>query len=145
MFIGGCRWWSRLRKFSKKIFWRHFGVFETLRKNRSEDFFKILPKCAKKKYLLHRTIFSPVKHKFLPFLAVLAVFGRFFFHLMSTFRKFWRQKKKFNFFFNFFFLNAKKITESEFLFIFTYDVTGDVRLIKFNFLFVWDFEKKPFR
>ena len=44
--------------------WRHFGVFETLRKNSSDNFFLILPKCAKKMYLLHKTIFSPVKHQF---------------------------------------------------------------------------------
>ena len=52
--------------FKKKL--RHFEVFETLRKNRSEDFIFILPKCAKKLYLLHRTIFSPVKIQFWPFL-----------------------------------------------------------------------------
>ena len=45
------------QKIFKKKNCRHFGVFETLRKNRSDDFFLILPKCAKKMYLLHRTIF----------------------------------------------------------------------------------------
>ena len=65
------KYWRQMR------IWRHFGVFETLRKNCFEDFFLILPKCAKKMYLLHRTIFSPIKRQFLPFLAVFSRFWPF--------------------------------------------------------------------
>ena len=83
-----------------------------------------MPKCAKKMYLLHRTIFSPVKRQFL------AVFGRFWPISSSdvNFSKILTSKKNnfFYFFFNFFFIQKHNFVH----FLFTSEFSKSWRQMK---------------